>query len=202
MDKIEKPIVYTYCYAEGDNNNWVNFNDEGAAYEVTEYLIESGHKRIAIITGMVDSIPCQERLKGYQKAIIENKLLINPEYVKVGDWQYESGYIKAKELLMGVNPPTAIFTMNDLMAGGVIAAARELDIKIPEDLSLVGFDNRECSFFYVPRLTTIEIPLNEMGRLSAQILVDIMNKNEPNSKNAKLKCELIKRESVGRPSQE
>ncbi len=201
MDSSVKPIVYTYCYAGGDSSNWVNFNDEAAAYEVTEYLIGFGHKRIAVITGMVDSIPCQERLKGYQKAIIDNNLLINPAYVKVGDWQYQSGYTAAKELLSDSLPPTAIFAMNDLIAGGVIDAARDMDVKIPEDLSLIGFDNRECSFYYVPKLTTVEIPLNEMGRLSAQFLVDIIENNKSGNLNAKLKCKLIKRESVSRISE-
>ena len=195
---IEKPIVYTYCYSEGDSSSWINFDDEEAAYRVTEHLMGYGHKRIATITGKVNSIPCQERLKGYQRAIIDSKLLINPGYIKVGDWTYESGYEKAKELLLDQLPPTAIFAMNDLMAGGVIDAARELGLKIPEDLSLIGFDDRECSLYYLPKLTTVKIPLNDMGRLSAQVLVDTLKNEISVYQKLKLKCKLIERDSVSR----
>ena len=198
---IRKPIVYTYCYADHKNSNWVNFDDEEASYDVVEYLMSYGHERIGLITGMVNSIPSQERLKGYQRAIINNKLFINPGYIKVGDWTYESGYIKAKELLSEPYPPTAVFAMNDLMAGGAIKAAGEMGLRIPEDLSLVGFDNRESSFFFVPKLTTVEIPLAEMGKLSAQSLIELLQDLQPTHKNIKLKCKILPRNSVGIPNE-
>ncbi len=196
---LEKPIIYTYCYADNENGKWVNFDDEEAACDVIRYLIDHKHKHIGVITGMVNSIPCQERLKGYQRTIIDSKLMINPDYIKIGDWTYDSGYEKAKELLSQNNRPTAIFAMNDLMAGGVIEAAKGLGIRIPQDLSLVGFDNRECGFYYTPKLTTVELPLGEMGRLAAQYLVEILEKRKPTLQNTKLKCKIIERDSVSVP---
>ncbi len=197
---INIPIVYTYCYSSGELDYSVNYDDQLGAYEATEYLIKLGHKRIGVITGLVDSIPCQERLKGYQKALEENNLIFNPSYIKVGDWEYESGYENAKELLSKKDRTTAIFAMNDLMAGGVIDAAREMGINIPKDLSLIGYDNRECSFFYVPKLTTVGLPLSEMGERSAKILIDLIDKKNTEETSIKIKCSIVERESAAENS--
>jgi LacI family transcriptional regulator len=196
MKNSDLPVVYTYCYSPENLYTDVNYNDQLAAYEATEYLIKKGHKKIAVITGMVNSMPCQERLKGYQMAISYNNLIYNPTYIKVGNWEYESGYKMAKELLLDDDRPTAIFVMNDIMAGGAIDAANEIGIKIPQDLSLIGFDNRDCSFYYVPKLTTMEVPLSEMGIRTAKILIDIINNKNEEVKSVKLKCNLIERGSV------
>jgi len=193
---IDKPIVCTYCYADDRFHYSVNFNEEAAAYDATQHLIKLGHHKVAVITGLVDSIPCQARLKGYQRAIMDSNSIINPLYVKVGNWEYESGYQLAKELLSSDIPPTAIFAMNDLMAGGVIDAARELNINIPQDLSVIGFDNRDCSFYFVPKLSTIEIPLNEMGKEAAKLLINQLSGNEYNQRHLKIDCKFIERQSV------
>ncbi len=193
------PVAYTYCYTTNNGAIAVNYDDEAAAYRITEYLIEKKHQKIAIITGLLDSMQCQDRLKGYQRALYERNLLFNPQYMKVGDWERESGYQAAKELLSLPDPPTAIFAMNDLMAGGVIDAANEAGIRIPEALSLVGFDNRECSYSYTPKLTTIALPLNEMGKVCAQKLLDRINnpgEDRQETEQIKLECELIERDSV------
>lgn len=196
MKNSNIPVVYTYCYSPGNLHTSVNYNDQLAAFEATEYLIKKGHKKIATITGTVNSTPCQERLKGYQMAMASYNLIYNPLYIKVGDWEYESGYKMAKELLSQGDKPSAIFAMNDIMAGGVIDAANELGIHIPKELSLIGFDNRECSFFYIPKLTTMELPLSEMGERSAKILLDIIEEKNTDEKSIKLKCRLIERGSV------
>ena len=196
---VDKPIVYTYCYSNDKNSSWINFNDEGASFDVTEYLIGYGHKRIAIITGMLDSIPCQERLKGYQRAILDHQLFINPGYIRVGDWEFESGYRQAIALLSEPNPPTAIVAMNDNMAGGVLKAAIERGLQIPRDLSLVGFDNREFSHFYVPSLTTVEIPLQEMGKMAAETLIQRLGNPRYIPENIKLDCRIVPRETVAAP---
>lgn len=198
IEASEKPIVYTYCFTDGPDSRWVNFDDDEAAYHVTQYLIGQGHRRIAILTGMVESIPCQARLAGYQRAILDNRLMIHPSYVKVGDWTYRSGYEQGRLLLSEPNPPTAVFAMNDLMAGGVLDAAREMGVSIPDSLSLVGFDNREGSFYYTPKLTTVEIPLKEMGTLAARTLIDRLEGTESGEPNPRLKCTLVERDSVKR----
>jgi Transcriptional regulators len=199
IEKLPVPVVYTYCYTSHESDISVNYDDESAAYEITQYLIRKNHKEIGIITGLIDSIQCQERLKGYQRALYEHNILFNPEYLKSGNWERESGYTAGKELLaLGDHCPTAFFALNDLMAGGVIDAAEEFGLNIPGDLSLVGFDNRECSYSYTPKLTTMGLPLNKMGIKAAEILIELItNQGRSNhGKTVKLQCELFERQSV------
>lgn len=191
------PIVYTYCYSNREPAVSIYYDDETAAYKITEYLIRLNHRKIGIITGLLDSAQCQDRLKGYQRALYDSGLLFNPEYMKIGNWEWEKGYVLGKELLSLSDRPTAIFSMNDIMAGGLIDAANELGVSIPKSLSLVGFDNRECSYSYSPKLTTMVLPLNEIGKLGAQILINIVSGNVDNrEKVIKLQCKLIERKSV------
>lgn len=196
IDKLPVPVVYTYCYTDSDVS--VNYDDESAAYEITKYLLKMNHQQIGVITGLIGSVQCQDRLKGYQRALYEHNILFNPEYMKIGNWERESGYTAGKELLSLPKRPTAIFALNDFMAGGVIDAATELGVNIPSDLSLVGFDNRECSYSYTPKLTTMGLPLNKMGIKSAEALIYLITNNGKTdySRDVKLKCELFERKSV------
>lgn len=198
IDKLAIPVVYAYCYTGKETDISVNYDDEFAAYELTKYLLRMNHRKIGVITGLMGSMQCQDRLKGYQRALYEHNILFNPEYMKIGNWEREAGYVAGKELLLLSNRPTAIFALNDLMAGGVIDAAGELGLNIPKDLSLVGFDNRECSYSYTPKLTTMALPLNEIGKKSAEVLINKITNNAAKNypKDLKLRCELIERQSV------
>lgn len=194
----DKPVVYTYCYTNREGEYSINYDDKMAAYEATNYLIESGHKKIGVISGLINSKSSHQRLQGYQQALADNNLAFDPSYVKIGDWTYKTGFEKFKEIFsQNRRTPTAVFAFNDLMAAGVIDAALELGMKVPSDLSVIGFDNREFSFFYKPKLTTVDLPLKKMGSKSAQILINIINnKIEGEAREIKLKCELVKRDSV------
>jgi LacI family transcriptional regulator len=192
----EKPIVYTYCYTTNEKDFSVNFDDEFATYEMTKYLIELGHRKIALVTGLNDSILTHQRFAGYNRALIESGIQFNPVYIKSGDWEYLSGYKMALELLQLKDRPTAIVAMNDLMAGGVLEACRELKVKVPDDVSVVGFDDRECALYYLPQLTTIRLPLSKMGELSMQKMLDILNKKQDVENITRVKCKLIKRKSA------
>ena len=197
LETTGHPVVYAYCYSKIDPGCSVNYDDENAAYDVTKYLIGKGHIKIAIITGSKTSAQSRDRLAGYRRALIECGIQYNPQYVKLGNWEYEAGVRMGTELLQMSDRSTAIFAMNDLMAGGVIEAARKLGCRIPDDISLVGFDNRDFSCFYTPRLTTMRLPLNEMGKEAAEILVGIISgKTDHQQKPVKLQCELVERESV------
>ncbi|AZO96469.1 LacI family DNA-binding transcriptional regulator [Halocella sp. SP3-1] len=198
VGSIDKPVVYTYCYTSREDDYKVNYDDKEAAYQATNYLIEAGHEEIAVISGLIDSYTTHLRLQGYQQALADNNLVFNPAYIKTGDWTYETGYKQCKELLTQKNKPTAIFAFNDLMAAGVIEAAAEMGIDVPEEISVIGFDNREFSSFCKPKLTTIALPLWEMGIKSAQILINIINEEQSREevKDVKLECNLIERESI------
>lgn len=190
------PIVYTYCYTKNDVS--IQYNDEQAAYEATLHLAAKGHRNIAIISGSMDSLPSRMRFNGFYKAITENELPFEPAYIKVGDWEAESGYRCAGELLSLADPPTAILAMNDVMAVGAMRAASDAGVVIPRDLSIIGFDNREFSSYLIPRITTMDLPLHEMGYLAMDSLTR-MGRGEQVDIKPTPACRLIERESVAPP---
>ena len=160
-DNLTIPAVMAYGYSKSRKIPSVVVNDIHGATEIIKYLINHGHKKIGTITGKPDSLHAQARLIGYQKVLFENGILYDPELVKEGDWTRESGYHCACELLKkGV---TAIFAMNDLMAGGVYDRVEELKQTIGLDVSVAGFDDRELSGYYHPPLTTVSLPLHDIG---------------------------------------
>jgi LacI family transcriptional regulator len=194
--KVNKPVVYTYCYTTRDDY-CVSYDDKLAAYEITNYFLKMGHKKIAVISGPVDSLATSERIQGYKEALRDSNLSYKPAYIVSGEWDFDSGVRALKKILSKHGePPTAIFAMNDLMAAGAIEAAFSLGYTVPDDFSITGFDNREFSGFYRPRITTMGLPLNEMGTKSARILIDIINGKRVSKELYKIKCRLIKRDSV------
>jgi len=195
--ETSKPVVYTYCYTTNPDDYSVHYDDESAAYEATDYLIRLGHKKIGLISGPIDSVPSHGRFNGYYKALVHHGLPFYPSYVKTGDWEYASGYQMAKELLGEPDPPTAILAMNDLMAGGVLDACKEMSVRVPDDLSVIGFDNRECSFYYTPKLTTMDLPLREMGIKAMDTIYRVINRTGDDlPRTVKLKCRLVERHST------
>ncbi|QDP39468.1 LacI family DNA-binding transcriptional regulator [Radiobacillus deserti] len=193
---IQIPVVYTYCKTTNESDYTVNYDDEEAAYKATKHLIEHGHKKIALISGKVDSVHSHERFNGYCRALKENGVTLEPCLIKNGDWEVESGYYLTKELLDEKNRPTAIVALNDLMAYGSIKAAKEKGLNVPSDLSIIGFDNREFSAYTSPELTTMSIPLHLMGEKATYILHELINGKTLEERELKLYCEMINRNSV------
>ena len=194
--KFPIPIVTAYGFNDNNELSSVIFNDEQGAYEATNKLIEAGHRNIGVICGLQQSLHTQQRLVGYQRALYDNKILFNPQLMQQGDWQRESGY-KASKVLIEQNV-TAIFAMNDVMAGGVYDFVNNIELKIGKDVALVGFDNREISQAYNPPLSTMELPLFEIGRHSAKVLINILNNldEEVEHDNYKIDCNFIERKSI------
>lgn len=137
----------------------------------TQHLLDLGHQRIACISGGSDLSPSAERLTGYQQLLQENNIPVEDSLIVKGDFQYESGYQAAQQLLSQANPPTAIFACNDLMAVGVISAAIELGLNVPQDLSVIGFDDVRLASFTNPPLTTIAQPKYEIGVMATKMLL-------------------------------
>lgn len=193
MDQI--PVVITYGFSNEVKIPSVIYNDEQAAFDATTEMIINGHEKIGLIAGERLSLHTTARLKGYQRALYENELLFNPDFIYDGDWSRVKGYEAAKDLISkGV---TAIFSMNDEMAAGVYDYVYESGLEIGKDISLVGFDNREISTAFRPALTTMAIPLSEIGRDAAKTMIDILEKKSTlhNSINH-VDCKLVKRKSV------
>jgi LacI family transcriptional regulator len=156
-----------------------------------------GHRRIGVIAGTADNLHTQKRSLGYQKALFEEQILFNPDWIRYGDWKRLSGYTQTGKLLKeGV---TAIFCMNDTMAAGCYDYLYEHDIKIGQDISVVGYDNKEISEYLRPHLTTNDIGLREIGKQSAEILLSHIEEEievNLNSKIIKIPCKMVVRESV------
>jgi len=165
------------------------------AYAATEYLIRLGHRRIGFITGSLDLGCAQDRLEGYRAALRAYHIPEVPELVYKGDFFQISGVTGANALLALPEPPTAIFASNDVMAMGAMDAIRHRGLRIPEDISIVGFDNIPQSAMVFPPITTVHQPLEEMGRRATRMLLDMLGEREIPQKRIDLPTELIPRAS-------
>jgi len=146
---------------------------EGAR-KATTHLIENGYKKIAHITGKLQFIESAEKLKGYQEALKNATLKINPNWIVDGEETIEGGYLAAKRLVRNSNPPEAIFIANDWMAFGAMDAIKTEGLRIPEDIAIVGFDNNRMSGLVEPKLTTVNLPVYKMGLTACRLLFDEM----------------------------
>jgi LacI family transcriptional regulator len=195
LPSLPIPIIYTYAYTnKGDY--CINYDDYQGARLAVDYLANKGITRIALICGSVDSAPSHKRMMGYQSALMDHNLTFYPEYIKSGNWLYEDGYNNCLELLALPSPPTGIFAMNDMMAVGALHALAKQGVKVPEDIALHGFDNLQMTSYTTPALSTIALPLQEMGIQAAKTMDDIVNHNLPDEPSVFLPCTHIIRESV------
>ncbi len=134
----------------------------------TERLIRAGHRRVGLIEGEVWMDASRDRLKGYRQALAHNDIPYDPALVRPGNWEPCAGYEQTRHLMKLATPPTAIFYANDLMALGGYEALKELGLRIPADVAVVGYDDREIVQFLRPPLTTVLLPHFEMGTLAVE----------------------------------
>jgi LacI family transcriptional regulator len=175
--------------------NWVG----GRA--ATEHLIALGHRRIGVITGSQGGLLCSRaRLDGYRAALEEAGIAEDPSLIEHGEFDYQSGLAAAQKLFGHTNPPTAIFACNDHIALGVYEAARRRGLSIPDQLSVVGFDDLPSARWASPPLTTVRQPLEEMGWLAAQTILDLARRKNSGSPGTELGTRLVERESTASPS--
>ncbi|WP_377271427.1 LacI family DNA-binding transcriptional regulator [Peterkaempfera sp. SMS 1(5)a] len=166
----------------------------------TRHLVELGHRRIGVIGGPASMMCSRARIDGYRAALETAGLTVDPELIKRGNFHHESGYAIGLELLRLPDRPTAIFTGNDLQALGVYEAARELGLRIPEDLSVVGFDDLPLARWVGPPLTTVRQPLTEMAEAAARLVLDLGRDRRPAATRVELATSLVVRSSTAPPS--
>ncbi len=169
-------------------------------YTATDYLARLGHTRIGHITGSLDQGCARDRLAGYQAALADHGIPFDPELVQEGDFLQPAGYAGARALLNLSDPPTAIFTANDVMAFGVMEAVRDCNLRIPEDVSVMGFDDISDASNVHPPLTTIQQPLEEMGRIATRMLLERIQNPDLAPRRIELPTRLIIRESCRPPT--
>jgi LacI family transcriptional regulator len=172
-----------------------NVNWQGA-YDATCLLINHGHRRIGFLAGRADFRSARERLDAYEKALQKHDLPLQPELIQPGNYQYSGGYHGTLSLLDLDTPPTAILATNDTSALGAYDAARGRGLRIPDDLSVIGFDDIPQAAYVHPALTTVRQPLVEMGRQAAQLLLKYIEDPEQSVVRIILPAELVIRDSV------
>ena len=173
-------------------------NSQQGGYMATRYLLESGHREIGCITGPLDQQQAQMRYYGFKQAMEEAEVPVKGSWVIESNFECDGGYAAFNKLLKAGRLPTAIFACNDMMAMGLINAANERGIKIPEDLSIIGYDDIYITQYMVPPLTTIHQPKYRFGKVAVDTLLKRIEKSEDTSQPPPLEPTLVERKSVKR----
>lgn len=196
-DDFAIPAVMAYAYSDSANVASIVIRDEESSYEMVKYLTSLGHERIGVVGGRADNIHTQKRLLGYQRALYDSRILFNPRLVRYGSWERESGRRETEYLVK--EGATAIYCMADRMAGGVYDYLEAHGMKAGEDISVAGFDNQDIAEYFRPSLTTMDLPLGEIGQRAAEQLFYKMDgrAEEGGAKKViEIPCRLVIRNSV------
>jgi DNA-binding LacI/PurR family transcriptional regulator len=176
---------------------YVDINNVEAARIAVEHLAQLGHRRIAMIKGLARDTCSAERYEGYKQALLEAGIALDEELVGEGDWSAACGYKLTRRFLQLAEPPTALFSSNDIMVAGVVRAVHEGGISVPDDLAIVGFDDLEQTTMIFPELTTIRQPCVEMGASAAKMLIGQLDHENREVEHTILPTTLVIRESCG-----
>jgi LacI family transcriptional regulator len=192
----EIPLVVLNRDIEEEGIMNILSNDTDGASKAVEHLVENGHRQIAIIEGIQGFKSTQMRKEGYQEALIGNGIPLQSDYCVRGNYDMESGYDGMEKLLSLGYPPTAVFCSNDDMAIGAMNAVFAKGLKVPEDISIVGFDDIGFSQYTTPRLTTVKRPVEQISILGAQTILSLVMGTSEKAKKIFTQTELIVRDSV------
>lgn len=197
LSEHEEPrFVCAYCISADPAVPSVLYDDQKAAFEATNVLLRREPRYVGMIAGPSDSIHAANRTTGYQEALFAHGMPYNPHMTLVGDWGRDCGYHLGKQLIE--RGATAIFVHNDLMATGVIDYCNASGLEVGKDICLIGFDNREISTVSRPTLSTVALPLFEIGRTAARVMLDMLAGGDPpEGGQILLDCTIIERESTG-----
>ncbi|WP_017471394.1 LacI family DNA-binding transcriptional regulator [Amphibacillus jilinensis] len=177
------------------NAIYINADNYEGSVKAVSYLLELGHRSIGIITGNLNKLSAQERLAGYETTLMQHGIEMTDKMIYQGDFTENSGYDGIKYFFRTANPPTAIFVSNDTMVVGAYRAITELGLRIPEDVSIIGFDNSFFSPYLNPPLTTIDISFSEMAKRATTLLIESIEQEQQRGIVEKENATLIKRES-------
>ncbi|EBI3506236.1 DNA-binding transcriptional regulator CytR [Salmonella enterica subsp. enterica serovar Heidelberg str. 622737-11] len=190
------PMVMSNEFAPELELPTVHIDNLTAAFNAMNYLLDLGHKRIGCIAGPEDMPLCHYRLQGYVQALRRSGIVVDPHYIARGDFTFEAGANALKQLLEQPLPPTAVFCHSDVMALGALSQAKRQGLKVPDDLSIIGFDNIALAEFCDPPLTTVAQPRFDIGREAMLLLLDQMQGQNVSSGSRLMDCELIIRGST------
>lgn len=195
------PYVIIDHHSDTDNEPSVTATNRKGVLDAMRHLLALGHQRIGFITGRMDVACSHDRLQGYKDGLAEIGLEYDPALVLEGDFNQPSGFQHGRTLMQLETPPTAIVASNDVMAFGVMDAAKAAGFTIGKDLSIIGFDDVHMASQTYPRLTTVRQPMAEMGETALELLITLLEGRTALTMRRELPTELIIRESTGRAPQ-
>lgn len=197
LEKRQIPYVRILSGTQAPDRNGpcVFIDDRTAAYNITQYLIDLGHRSIAFLGGEVEHKSSSERLEGYKAALRANKLKVAKNLILPGEYSFESGIERTHELLSSRSRPTAVFACNDEIAAGTLFAARAKGVNVPQQLSIVGFEDSPFSRQAWPNLTTAQQPNPTIAERATDLLIDTI-RNEGVAESVGFQPQLLVREST------
>jgi len=202
LENSAKPYVNTYSFDDRLNHPSVGFNNWKAGETIVDHLAELGHERIAIIAGITtDNDRARARVQGIKTGLTRNSLQFNAEQYLECPYTLEAGRAALRTLMQRQPKPTAIICGNDILACGAIFQCQRSNIKVPEDLSIVGIDGLSIGGHVTPSLTTMSVPFYEMGELAATSLLDRLNAGTNSPDKIELEATLRLGESTAKPRQ-
>ncbi|MEK8130311.1 LacI family DNA-binding transcriptional regulator [Paenibacillus filicis] len=197
IQAMKIPVVLVASESPYASVPYVKVNDWQASYDAVTYLIGKGHRRIAMISGTEkDPIAGRPRVQGYLKALADHGIPFDSKYLVHGNFLFDGGYRGMEEILQKAPEVTAVFAASDETALGVLSAAAKHGVKVPQDLSLVGYDNVKLAQMSVPALTTVQQPLFAMGQVAAAKLISMIMTGVV-AENQLVPHSIVERETVG-----
>ncbi|WP_386686582.1 HTH-type transcriptional repressor PurR [Lonepinella sp. MS14437] len=190
------PLVVMEWGIQHSNNDMILDNSFNGGYLATQHLIENGHQKIGIISGELNKTTAQTRFQGFEKAMSDAGLTLNPNWIQEGSFEPEDGYECMNKILEQQELPTAVFCCNDVMALGAISAITEKGLRVPDDISIIGYDNIHSSRFYAPPLTTIHQSKARLGERALQLLLERIHHKNTERETIEIYPELVVRKSV------
>jgi LacI family repressor for deo operon, udp, cdd, tsx, nupC, and nupG len=198
LDPKWPPFVMACEYDDVIPIPGVGIDNRGAAQEAIQYLGSQGHRQIAYLNGPADSPLCKDRLRGYHEGMAELGVADVQNLLYTGDFSLDSGAEAARSILASDELPSAILAANDAMAIGALQVIKKQGLRVPQDISLVGFDDIKFAAYCDPPLTTIHQPRSRIGKLSMQMMLEILNGREPAPGRTELPHKLVIRDSVAK----
>jgi len=193
------PIVFIDRGLEGHFNDVVMIDNDEATCKGTKYLLDLGHKRIGFVNGPAGIRIFDKRLQGYKKALQENGIELDESLIVEGEQSSKTAESAVRQFLAQALPPTAIFTTSDLVAIAVLRTVQKSGLKVPEDISVMGFDDIPLASLVNPSLTTIAQPIQEIGREAFKLVVDRIERKDSPKRKIVLDTKLVVRESTAKP---
>ena len=198
LERKKIPFINTYTYSPDSGHPCVGFDNALATRQMADFVMDLGHQDVAVIVGVTkNNDRATERLEGVRQAIAARGLTLNPEYIFESRYTIDGGRHAMRQLLRLQRPPTAVLTGSDVLAFGALVECKAQGIAVPEQVSIVGFDDMEFAAHLEPPLTTLQVPVAQMGQNAADYLLACVA-NEPRYDQVELETRLVVRKTTAR----